>query len=454
MSEPADLDERRTRAFDAAKANQSGERNPEIDALVEAEWPAFLARNAERALHPPPNTHRMSEKGMPHFPAAEYEACGWMLWASAPDRRDAARRLLPEDFWLPECRRVWQWTGENSGPFDRLEVAIATDVSEETLDRMSQERGFSLRGAARAIREAADRRAMISAAGSMRGAATDRSLSVSDLAEQRAAAIAQLGKPTLRDDLAPSPSLVRALNTLGDPSPDWLIDGMVERTDRIIVTGSEGLGKSTFLRQIAVCAAYGVHPLLKVGWPTPIRVLHMEFERSERIVLGAMQNYMGAALDEIGEHHDTFALDDNLHLEIVPQGINLVTREDQEWLEQVIRANKPDLITAGPIYKMHLGGAADEEGARVVADVLDQMRGLYGVTWMLEAHSPYAQGREARPLRPWGPSLWSRWPEMGVGLREVKEGVKVDLWRPSADLRHWPSLLRKGGKFPFEALSW
>jgi ATPase subunit of ABC transporter with duplicated ATPase domains len=45
-----------------------------------------------------------------------------------------------------------------------------------------------------------------------------------------------------------------------DPEYDWLIPGLLERGDRVIVTGQEGKGKSTLLRQIGVQVAAGIHP--------------------------------------------------------------------------------------------------------------------------------------------------------------------------------------------------
>ena len=44
------------------------------------------------------------------------------------------------------------------------------------------------------------------------------------------------------------------------PEPDWVIDGLMARGERLILTGEEGLGKSTLQRQIAMCSAAGIEP--------------------------------------------------------------------------------------------------------------------------------------------------------------------------------------------------
>ncbi len=40
---------------------------------------------------------------------------------------------------------------------------------------------------------------------------------------------------------------------------DWVIPGLLEKRDRLLVTGGEGSGKSTMVRQLAILAASGLH---------------------------------------------------------------------------------------------------------------------------------------------------------------------------------------------------
>jgi hypothetical protein len=41
---------------------------------------------------------------------------------------------------------------------------------------------------------------------------------------------------------------------------DWIVPGLLAKGERMVLTAGEGLGKSTLLRQFAVCAAAGLHP--------------------------------------------------------------------------------------------------------------------------------------------------------------------------------------------------
>ena len=66
---------------------------------------------------------------------------------------------------------------------------------------------------------------------------------------------------------------------------------------------------------------------------------------------------------------------------------------------------------------------------------------------MMEAHQPYAAGGR-RAERPYGASLWSRWPEFGLHLAESGE---LRHWRGARDEREWPGALVRGGEWPWTA---
>jgi len=61
-------------------------------------------------------------------------------------------------------------------------------------------------------------------------------------------------------------------------------------------------------------------------------------------------------------------------------------------LTQIIRQARPDLIVAGPVYKMtRARGERAEPAHAAVADFLDRIRERFGVAWWLEAHAPMRQ---------------------------------------------------------------
>lgn len=238
-------------------------------------------------------------------------------------------------------------------------------------------------------------------------------------------------------ELEPSPDLDAFLDT---PEPDYvyLIDGLLERGDRVILTAEEGVGKSTLQRQWHLQSAAGVH------WFTgaaiePIRSLLVDCENSRRKVKRELRA-LRADNDLTGRRLPAFT-------EPRPEGIDLTKTPDRDWLRGRIEVDKPDLLIIGPSYKLASGNPNDEETAQTVIGYLDDLRGDYDVTLILEAHLPHAENpRTPRPKRPIGSSIWMRWPEFGLHLD--KDGT-ITHWRGPRDERGWPTKLCRSAPWPW-----
>lgn len=224
------------------------------------------------------------------------------------------------------------------------------------------------------------------------------------------------------------------------PEYDWLVPGLLERGDRLIVTGAEGGGKSTLLRQLGVQLASGVHPFGGEKFD-PVRVLLLDLENSERHVHRELRPLRVAA----GKHYAG-----GLVLHVRSQGIDLLNVGDTAWLGQLAAAARPDVLITGPVYKLAGGDPTEEGTARAVAAMLDRLRVQHGCAVVLEAHTPYASHGGKRPERPYGASLWSRWPEFGLYLD--KDSGALRHWRGARDEREWPSVLERGGDWPWIAV--
>ena len=108
----------------------------------------------------------------------------------------------------------------------------------------------------------------------------------------------------------------------GEDEPyDWVIPGLLERGDRFVLTGSEGLGKSVLFRQLAVGAAAGVHPFTQQRI-TPHRVLYVDVENSRKQLRRALRGLSIAAKQSGGDPND------NLFIECRPDGLDLTRSED------------------------------------------------------------------------------------------------------------------------------
>ncbi|HEX3640049.1 MAG TPA: AAA family ATPase, partial [Ktedonobacteraceae bacterium] len=127
-----------------------------------------------------------------------------------------------------------------------------------------------------------------------------------------------------------------------------------------------------------------------------------------------------------------------------PGGIDLPTPDDRAWLELLLMKHKPNVVLIGPLYKMYSQDDKDQP-AKKLAWIMDDMRERHQFALIIEAHSPYANNGQARVIRPYGPSLWSRWPEFGINLAP---NGKLDHWRgPRDEDRYWPVSLTRDGKW-------
>ncbi|WP_166375969.1 AAA family ATPase [Aeromicrobium phragmitis] len=223
-----------------------------------------------------------------------------------------------------------------------------------------------------------------------------------------------------------------------DDEPDWVVPGLLEHQDRVIVTAAEGAGKSTLLRQIAVTAASGIHPF--TGEPiTPVRVLHVDVENSWR---QSRRRYRPLRL-QAGDRLDP----ENLRIELKTSGLDLTTVDDRDWLARLCTHLKPDLLLIGPIYKLAGGDPTEEQSAKPVALAIDAIREKVDCAVILEAHSAKKpSGAKDRPAEPYGWSGWMRWPELGIWLGD--DGT-IKHWRGAREEREWPMHLQRGGEWPW-----
>lgn len=241
------------------------------------------------------------------------------------------------------------------------------------------------------------------------------------------------------------PDLWEFLGTV-DEEPDWVVPGLLERRDRLIFTGFEGLGKSMMLRQMAVTIAAGLHPF-RFTSITPRRVLMIDCENSERQSRRRFRPLADASIDCMHR-----VPDGALRLIHRPEGLDLTSSRDEEWLMERVTANKPDILFIGPFYRLHNANINDEVAAKRVLGILDRARVKADCALVIEAHAGHGKDKEGnRSPRPAGSSVLLRWPEFGIGITPPEDDdreagvrckeVRVVPWRGGRDERYWPDTM-------------
>lgn len=233
------------------------------------------------------------------------------------------------------------------------------------------------------------------------------------------------------------------------PEQQWIIPDLMTAGDRLVLTGTEGLGKSVIMRQMALCAAAGMHPFTG-AFCQPRNVLLIDAENPERIMMKTMQRIREAAA-----RHGRPIDPARFWLIRRPAGFDLGDPKERLWLHRLAQTVNAELICLGPAYKLYYGGKGEsaEDLARMVTVALDSVREAVGCAVILEHHAPHAApGSKARDVRPIGSTLWLRWPEFGLGIRLADDDNAydrrlVDLipWRGSRDERDWPEQLEAHG---------
>lgn len=277
---------------------------------------------------------------------------------------------------------------------------------------------------------------------------------VSAVVAQALEALTTAGEGLAPQAAGPPISLQELLDQPDEPY-DWLVPDLLERMDRLVITAFEGVGKSTLLLQFALCLAAGVHPFTgEVVRREGHRVLVVDAENSERQIKRRYRRH----LSNINYLRETRALppidwSDQLRFVIRPAGMDLADPRDYARLEAKIAATAPDVVVAGPIYKMSKLDIRDEPAAKALVDALDHLREKYRFTLILEAHVGHVgEAQGGRKLRPTGSSLLLRWPEFGYGLAPFGDAkgeehpslVELVAWRGSREERAWPKLLKHG----------
>ncbi|MEV7606101.1 AAA family ATPase [Paenarthrobacter sp. NPDC089322] len=228
---------------------------------------------------------------------------------------------------------------------------------------------------------------------------------------------------------------------------EWLIPDLLERGDRLILTGFEGGGKTTWIRQMLICMAAGIHPTTWDMLEQPLKILVVDAENTEAQWRAQVRG-MTAKAAAYG------IADPAPNIEIYARGrIDITKDATLGEVHRLLDEHSPDVLAIGPLYKMVSTGINNDQEAAPLIMALDSLRDR-GVALIMEGHASKGNSQNAvRDLAPRGSAALMGWPEFGFGLHPDTTNPDMTLvtrWRGDREAgRLWPRELWRGGAFPW-----
>jgi hypothetical protein len=229
-----------------------------------------------------------------------------------------------------------------------------------------------------------------------------------------------------------------------DPEPEWVIPFLLAKDDRVMLTGSEGHGKTELCRQLVASVAVGRHPwTFEEIEPGP--VLHVDLE-NPRYISDSRYRWMRNSLQRAG----VGLLPDHLY-RWAPRQWDILNPADVAALMRKVRRIQPQLIAIGPAKNMSSMSLNDDEAASALTHTLNRIRAETRAALVVEHHAAHS----SEDWRPRGNRLFMGWPEFGLGLHPIHNpgglrAAELKHWRGDrAPDRHWPRHLVSGTPWPW-----
>lgn len=364
----------------------------------------------------------------------------------------AMAEVTAKDFSDPELETIWNGLirmRSQGEPIDT--ITVSGNLTKWGVKRLQSSdlwkmlddvpHAHSVKEYAKQVREASLRRSLVHASRNILDGA-ETSTAPGELIAQTINSLREIQNGTIGNDIVAKP-LIDILK--GVDEYDWVIPNLLERKDRFILTGTEGAGKSTFVRQLAVLSASGIHPTL-FSVINPVKVLVVDAENTEQQWRRATRSIAdkAARLGSVDPRH-------TVHLACSPR-LDITKDSDLGQIHRLLDEHEPDILFIGPLYRLTSKAINSDDDAAPLLTALDTLRDR-NVCLVMEAHAGHAVGIGGdRELRPRGSSALMGWPEFGMGIRVQRDDpstFSLVRWRGDRDQRDWPRLMRRGGEWPW-----
>lgn len=228
----------------------------------------------------------------------------------------------------------------------------------------------------------------------------------------------------------------------------WIMPNMLRTNERIIITGPEGGGKSVLVAQMCLGASMGVntlHPELPKH--EPMRVLMLDVENDRLQVRNNMRKVYPFLKEMTGTSPSIEWVD--------KRDIDLGNPLESQQIIKLAKEKQPDLMYMGSLYRLAPEGDKVDTAFTSVSRTVDRIRSETGASVLLEAHAGHGLQNDRNGMRPYGSSMWMRWPEFGFGMvrHRASGNILLKNWRGHrSDDRVWPVGLRRGNVLPWQGI--
>lgn len=237
------------------------------------------------------------------------------------------------------------------------------------------------------------------------------------------------------------------INAEDDLRP-WIMPNMLRTNERMIITGPEGGGKSVLVAQMCLGASMGINTMsANLDKHEPLRVLMLDVENDRLQVRNNMRKIY-STLREMNDVTPNIEWIDSQH-------IDLSDPVEQQKVVRIAKEKRPQLMYMGSLYRLAPEGDKVDAAFTHVSRTVDRIRAETGASMLLEAHAGHGLSNDRNGMRPYGSSMWLRWPEFGFGMVRHNQSGNIQLknWRGNrSDDRQWPAGLRRGSVLPWQPI--
>jgi replicative DNA helicase len=227
----------------------------------------------------------------------------------------------------------------------------------------------------------------------------------------------------------------------------FTLPSLLRRNERLVLTGSEGGGKSVFVYQLLTGAAFGVDTFT-MEKVEPQRVLFLDVENNE------MQ--ARANLDKIVPTLREIAPDALPEWRSMKRRVvDLLASKDRADVIRRIIHYKPDVLYMGTAYKLTDVTDDTHRSVRAIQSVVDRIRQEIDCTVIVEHHAGHGHMNDRNNMRPEGSSYWLRWPDFGYGMQPLQTNngqrlMRLGAWRGDrATDRKFPVAVKQSTVLPW-----